>query len=163
MSDGCCAKGTKFTVKSVFILLNLVVILFSLLLVIYQIVNTVTDFGDSWNDDIASILNVSTVAVSTFMVVSTLLASFFSALAAYGMEAANFRRYWDDPIFEICCCNLLKLKMMIYILVTGIGGIALVVVVILLQTNVIYVDINDQLRGIVRFFVIRKWPRTKPA
>ena len=141
----CCKNGLRIGVTSIFIFLNALVILFSILLVVYEIVTTVSNFADSWDTDISSVLNVSTSAVQTFMVVSTLLATFFSAIAAYGMEAANFRQHWEDELFTLCCCHLLKAKMMIYILITGIGSIAILTVTALFHTNVIFVDVENKL------------------
>ena len=149
---GCCSKSGKITIKSIFILFNALVILFSILLVIYQLVVTIGDFADAWQTDIANLLNISTAAVSTFMIISTLLASFFSAIAAYGMEAANFRQYWDDEIFQLCCCNLLKIKMIVYVFVTGVGGIGLIVATALFHTDILF-DTTDILSSLDNYIL----------
>merc|ERR1712066_1086437 len=122
---GCCKVCSTRTARVIFISLNGLIILFSIVLVIYNLLVTTASFASSWLSSFAAIIGISTSAIQTFLVLSTLLVSFFSGIAAFGMEAANFRDEWDNSIFHVCCCNLLKTKMAIYVLITMVFGLGL--------------------------------------
>jgi len=142
---GCCNNFSRVTIISIFSVINGLVILFSICLVLWNIIATFAPFAESWTNDFATSIGIPTSTINTFLVLSTLLASLFSGLAAFGMEAANFRQYWEMDMFKICCCNLLKTKMIIYIIVTGLLGIGLIVLTSIVQTGLVDLNVESLL------------------
>lgn len=74
---------------------------------------------------------------SYILTTSSLLCGLFSGIATMGMEAANFRDHWDNPIFQVCGGSMLRTKMGIYSVITGLASVTIVVICTLLQTDIL--------------------------
>lgn len=140
---GCSSK----TLRLIFITLNWLIIFISLLLVIFNLLVSFASFASTYVNELATVIGVSSTVVSSFLVLSTLLVSFFSGIASLGMESAAYRDEWDNPIFHVCCCNLLKTKMVAYIVVTMVFGIGLLVATALFHTGLVKLDYDTILES----------------
>lgn len=147
----CATKCKIGTVRTIFLVLNWIVLAISILLVIFNLLISFAAFAENFVNEVAAALGLSSSIITSFLVISTLLVSFFSGVASVGMEAAAYREHWNTPagkeMFQICCCHIMKTKMAIYCVVTFVFGLGLLVATGLFNTGLVTVDINSLLDG----------------
>ena len=147
----CAKKCSIGTVRSIFLVVNWIVIAISILLVIFNLLVSFAAFAENFINDIGAAIGLSSSTVTSFLVISTLLVSFFSGVASLGMESAAYREHWNSvagkEMFSICCCHIMKTKMGIYLTVTFVFGLGLVVATALFNTGLVRIDINGLLQG----------------
>ena len=136
-------------ITPIFVLFNLLIIILSIAFVIWNLVATFFTVSSEWISEVSAATNVDVSTLNTIILLGTILVSFFSGLAAMGMEAANFRKYWRTKVFVVCGMSILKLKMWIYIGFTSIIGIGLLVVTGLFHGQLINLDYSTFLSGLI--------------
>lgn len=140
------------TVRSIFLVVNWIVLAISILLVIFNLLISFAAFAENFVNEVGAAIGVSNSVITSFLVISTLLVSFFSGIASLGMEAAAYREHWNTPagkeMFQTCCCHIMKTKMAIYCVVTFTFGLGLLVATGLFNTGLVKVDINSLLNTV---------------
>lgn len=143
---GCAKSCSIGTIRSIFLALNWFVLFISILLVIFNLLVSFAAFAENFVNEVAAALGLSSSIVTSFLVISTLLVSFFSGVASIGMEAAAYREHWHTEaglqMFRICCCHIMKTKMAIYIVVTFVFGLGLVIATALFNTGLVRVNLE---------------------
>lgn len=125
--------------------------LVSLLAVILIIFNMVVSLNSEYKKRVeiaASTAGISANMIQTFVTLSTLIVSILSGICAMGMESAGYRVEWNNDIFQIMGkINVMKIKMVIYLVFTGIVGVATLIACGLLQSGLVHPPIGDAFRG----------------
>lgn len=114
---GCCRITTN-VLTPIFIVFNALIILLSLVFVIWNLAATFLAISSQWLNELSSLTSIPISSLNTIILLGTLIVSFFSGLAAMGLEAASFRKYWKTEVFTCCGISILKLKMWVYSIVT---------------------------------------------
>lgn len=133
-----CTSAYISLIRSFFITFNGFIILASVGLILYNLL--ITFGGEQIQDVFEETIMSFGITPSMFnyiLTTSSLLCGLFSGIATMGMEAANFRDHWENPVFEVCGMSMLRVKMGIYSVITGIGALTIAVLTSLLQTDII--------------------------